>query len=102
MCYFCHVLRKNPQAPVHRSRQCLDKGNSFSRVPMNQRIYQDGIRIETSDSQTNSCVICMDQKPNMTFIPCGHVATCESCSSQVQQCPICRQTITNKQKLFFV
>jgi len=102
MCHFCHVLGKNPQAPTHFGQNCLDKANTYSKVPMNKRIYENGVRIENSNSHTNSCVICLDQKPNMTFIPCGHVATCELCSSQVQSCPICRETIVNKQKLYFV
>ncbi len=102
MCYFCHVLGKNPQAPKHLGSNCLDKANSFSNIPMNKRIYENGRRIENSNSNTNSCVICLDQIPNMTFIPCGHLATCESCSSRVQDCPICREKIVNRQKVFFV
>lgn len=101
MCHFCHVLQKNPQAPAHIGKRCLDKANSFSKMPMDRRIYENGNLIDTSNSDT-TCVICMDQKPNMTFIPCGHVATCESCSSKVQECPICRQAIVNKQRLYFI
>ncbi len=101
MCYFCHTLHKNPQAPSHRSSKCLDKANSFSKLPTNKRLYENGKPIEKSDSNTTACVICLDQVKNMTFIPCGHVATCESCSAHVELCPICRQPITNKQKLYF-
>lgn len=101
MCHFCHVLHKNSKAPEHRSSKCLDKANSFSKVPMNKRIYENGNRIDNSNSHSSSCVICLDQISNVTFIPCGHVATCESCSTQFQTCPVCRQTIVNKQKLFF-
>ncbi len=101
MCYFCHDLGKNPQAPEHRSLKCIDKANSYSTVPMNKRIYENGIRINKSNSHTSACVICLDQTPNITFIPCGHVATCETCSTQFQTCLVCRQAIVNKQKIFF-
>lgn len=101
MCHFCHVLRKNPNALKHPSKRCLDRANTYSQMPMNKRIYENGKNINDSDSDTNSCVICLDQKSNTTFIPCGHVATCETCSTKVQQCPVCRETITNIQKLYF-
>jgi len=102
MCYFCHVLGKNPQAPDHYGSNCLDKANSFSKIPMNQRLYENGNPIANSDSDKNSCVVCMNHRSNITFIPCGHVATCELCSSQVQICPICRQKINERQKIFFL
>ncbi|CAF1255355.1 unnamed protein product [Rotaria magnacalcarata] len=99
MCHFCHVLAKNPQAPQHRSAKCIDKANGFSKVPMNKRTYENG----KPNSQTNknpTCSVCLDKPPDMVFIPCGHVTTCETCSSIVSDCPICRKNITNKQRIY--
>ncbi|CAF3883584.1 unnamed protein product [Rotaria sordida] len=104
MCHFCHRLNKNPQAPAHRSSECLDKANSFSHKPMHKRIYENGKRIQKTNSddmtcvkKSNSddmtCVICMEQLRNMTFIPCGHVSTCEVCASNLKY--------FNKQELYF-
>lgn len=114
MCYFCHVLKNNPQAPRHRSEHCFDKANSRSRVPMDKRVYENGRRpsqvntntyanaTENASADTDAnCVICMDKPRAIAFIPCGHVSTCESCSSALSQCPLCRQNITTKQKLYF-
>ena len=116
MCHFCHVLNKNPTAPQHHSSHCLDKGNSYSRVSMNRRTYENGRRIQrsnphsdpiatsvpTPNSDLNNCSICWEKEPNMVFIPCGHMAACETCASQLQDCPICREKITNKQKIYRV
>ncbi|CAF4939252.1 unnamed protein product, partial [Rotaria magnacalcarata] len=42
MCYYCHTLQYNPDAPVYRGFRCHDRSNLHSKVPMNQRIYDCG------------------------------------------------------------
>ena len=47
----------------------------------------------------DTCVICLDQKINITFIPCGHRKTCKQCSEKMGNdsiCPICRVQIEKK------
>lgn len=45
----------------------------------------------------DDCVICLEEKCEMVFIPCGHFCTCESCCSSLQSssfnCPLCRANI---------
>ncbi|XP_070538727.1 baculoviral IAP repeat-containing protein 7-like [Ptychodera flava] len=43
--------------------------------------------------QKKTCKICMDSDVCMLFQPCGHLVTCDVCSSQLRQCPFCRTTI---------
>ncbi|XP_060558859.1 baculoviral IAP repeat-containing protein 7-like isoform X2 [Ruditapes philippinarum] len=47
------------------------------------------------------CKICMDNELCMTFLPCGHLATCEDCAQNVNECPICRKLITQRVKIFW-
>lgn len=48
------------------------------------------------------CTICTCDRIQTALIPCGHTF-CESCSTkQKAQCYICRTTIKEKQKLFFM
>ncbi|KAL4233263.1 hypothetical protein ACF0H5_007947 [Mactra antiquata] len=47
------------------------------------------------------CKICMDNELCMTFLPCGHLATCEGCSTTLTECPICRNEITQRVKVFW-
>jgi len=47
------------------------------------------------------CNICMDAKPNQTFVPCGHCVCCEKCANTLSVCPLCRQKITQKIKSYF-
>lgn len=48
-----------------------------------------------------TCVICLDKKPTMICIPCGHMCLCESCKSQMtkKRCPICNQPVKNIYKV---
>merc|ERR1711971_380247 len=38
-----------------------------------------------------NCKICMAEKVDQVFIPCGHVICCKICITQLQTCPICRK-----------
>jgi len=52
-------------------------------------------------SQPSECSVCLDAKTNQTFIPCGHCVCCEKCASKLENCPLCREKITKKVKIFF-
>lgn len=41
------------------------------------------------------CKICLDEDAGVLFEPCGHICCCASCGVPLQQCPICRTSITN-------
>ncbi|XP_061177292.1 baculoviral IAP repeat-containing protein 2-like [Saccostrea echinata] len=47
------------------------------------------------------CKICLNSQVNVTFRPCGHLATCQDCADQLQSCPICRMRISEKVKTYF-
>lgn len=50
---------------------------------------------DVEDSGLESeCVICMDAKCEIVFIPCGHMCCCQNCGDQnVKSCPMCRGTV---------
>ena len=44
------------------------------------------------------CSICLTEKTNTIFVPCGHACMCKTCVSQYDKqtgCPICRSAIAN-------
>lgn len=51
---------------------------------------------------SNECKICFENPKDMIFLPCGHFCACESCatSPSVKACPICRQNIEERKKVF--
>lgn len=50
MCYYCHKLGHHKDAADHRSLKCRDRSNTFSQVPMERRMFNQGKRI-TGDRQ---------------------------------------------------
>jgi len=54
-----------------------------------------------SDLEDKLCVICMESAKVMCFGPCGHVATCEQCSVDLHQCPICQGKINQRIRAYF-
>ena len=45
--------------------------------------------------QISICKICLNDERDVTIVPCGHFVCCQSCSSSLRQCPICRTTISS-------
>lgn len=45
------------------------------------------------DDDESDCVICMGEKKECVYSPCGHFITCKGCSVRVDKCPICREKI---------
>ncbi|KAJ8734100.1 hypothetical protein PYW07_014651 [Mythimna separata] len=54
--------------------------------------------VTTGDSDDSvseaECVICMDAKSEVVFVPCGHMCCCQPCANKgMENCPMCRSTI---------
>jgi hypothetical protein len=67
------------------------KLNQDSRNDLTNKIEED------SDDQ-DLCIICMDNKKSIVFLPCTHMHTCQECSNQLDNCPVCRGNILKKIK----
>jgi len=52
----------------------------------------------TESANDNSCQICLENAKSIAF-DCGHT-TCEECSKQIRECPVCRKFIQKRLKLF--
>ena len=51
-------------------------------------------------SEAGNCVVCLDDKSGIVFIPCGHVCTCKECSASLTKCPMCRNKIQQKHPIY--
>ncbi|XP_060822287.1 baculoviral IAP repeat-containing protein 3-like [Bombus pascuorum] len=47
------------------------------------------------------CTVCKEREAIMTFIPCGHLVTCQYCSQAFGQCLICGREIEAQIRVFF-
>uniref|UniRef100_A0A0K2V134 RING-type domain-containing protein n=1 Tax=Lepeophtheirus salmonis TaxID=72036 RepID=A0A0K2V134_LEPSM len=54
---------------------------------------------ESDDSNLEECIVCSDQKRDMLFVPCGHVAVCHGCSDKVKKCLICKEYVDERRQI---
>lgn len=45
------------------------------------------------------CVVCMEKRPELLFLPCHHANTCRGCDL-LSRCPICASTIVDRVRIF--
>ncbi|CAK0903856.1 unnamed protein product, partial [Prorocentrum cordatum] len=72
-------------------------------VELQQRLEAAQQSTEDSD-QKKTCVVCMDNLPNVVCLPCKHLGLCSICSQacSLTQCPICRSEIIDKMQVYLV
>ncbi|NXJ88433.1 LRSM1 ligase, partial [Corythaixoides concolor] len=52
------------------------------------------------DEKKSECVVCMERETRMIFLPCGHVCCCQTCCERLHACPLCRQDIAQRIRIF--
>lgn len=55
---------------------------------------------ELLEVQTSECVVCLEREAQMIFLNCGHVCCCQPCSQPLRTCPLCRQDITQRLRIY--
>ena len=63
------------------------------------RCQQHEAKLETAEKE---CVICYDAARQVAFAPCGHYATCAECSTRMDDCPICKEPIRQRTRIYEV
>lgn len=46
--------------------------------------------------EEEQCIVCYENRKNITFSPCGHMIVCSTCYQKLikpRECPVCKQTI---------
>ena len=99
----CHYLNQAKGAAfikeMHEKKLARDAGLDTNSVHEN---VTNAVEDETDDIELESlCKVCLNERYNTVFIPCGHVCACVKCAFSVATCPICRQPHKNVVKLYF-
>eukprot|EP00754_Rhynchopus_humris_P036850 Rhum_TRINITY_DN18934_c0_g1::Rhum_TRINITY_DN18934_c0_g1_i1::g.168847::m.168847 len=63
-------------------------------------VNQYKAEIDAKKKDFRICKVCFDRDIGVILLPCKHQAICESCSFQVEKCPICNTTIEERIKAF--
>eukprot|EP00116_Pleurobrachia_bachei_P007511 sb/3467773/ len=59
-----------------------------------ERLVEEMERMrENGGSQSECCVVCLDNPRGVVLIPCGHVCMCILCADNMDTCPVCRGQI---------
>ena len=69
-------------------------GSTVLQVAINEEVCN-----KENVSEETACKICFTAEPNTLCYPCGHLF-CLSCLRKCKQCPVCRQEITDKVKVY--
>ncbi|XP_045455435.1 E3 ubiquitin-protein ligase LRSAM1-like isoform X1 [Melitaea cinxia] len=73
------------------------KSASPNSPPLDTKQNCSGVLNVDEKESTNvegECVICMDEKSEVVFVPCGHMCCCHSCAqNELEGCPMCRTKI---------
>ena len=74
---------------------CLPEYKQFMSAMDSARLLAQLMHKGNSSPEQRPCVVCMDRRPSVVIIPCGHLCVCQPCSSRLQQqCPVCRGAAT--------
>lgn len=75
---------ENDVQPDHSAR-----ADSQAMAMMEMSSQQD----QSTVANSMLCKICLKDKIEVFFIPCGHAITCTQCAVTLDQCAICRQNL---------
>ncbi len=54
------------------------------------------------EPEDNSCVVCWDKEISVALVPCGHLAFCTECITQIKVCSICKAPFREGIKIYHV
>merc|ERR1711892_572582 len=49
--------------------------------------------------QSAECVVCMERRCDIIFLPCGHLCSCSLCDRDLALCPLCRAAIAQRVRI---
>jgi len=80
--------------PLRAFGVLIGLGGDVRTPPPHRTLDESHFCREVANSQVEAeCVVCMDQRAEVLFGPCGHLVCCPPCARQLTECPICRATI---------
>ncbi|XP_013195456.1 E3 ubiquitin-protein ligase LRSAM1 [Amyelois transitella] len=85
------------KSQVHKLSDCKEGPSApTDEVDCGDQNYTGVVTAHEADDSVleSECVICMDAKCEVIFIPCGHMCCCQLCGEKdVNDCPLCRGLI---------
>jgi hypothetical protein len=90
------VERRPPHMEIEIVSQTTeDSSNDDSTITAD-----DDTKNDENDGASLTCVICLDKKRRVVFMPCKHLCTCSKCAHECKNCPLCRSEIQKRVGVF--
>ncbi|XP_025191371.1 E3 ubiquitin-protein ligase LRSAM1-like isoform X2 [Melanaphis sacchari] len=70
--------------------------NTLNHFPMPSAPIENEFPSSAPFLEEFECIVCMETKFDVLFVPCGHLCCCWKCSEQISLCPMCRTEILHK------
>jgi hypothetical protein len=99
-CEFNFGWRPYRFPPADKIFQSFNAASSLSREE--RKILPRPIKLANLNRlsvKENACTLCFDNPASIKFLPCGHKGFCETCSTQLEVCPMCRSAIETVEKM---
>ena len=100
---FCRLCFLKPRTqyfpPCRHLVSCSSCSNKIKKCPVcGEREITAETRVQPLT--TNVCVLCNTQDVSRLLVPCGHVVCCTPCASQLDDCPVCWEEVTDDKHVF--
>ncbi|KAF8011825.1 hypothetical protein BT93_I0078 [Corymbia citriodora subsp. variegata] len=92
------ILRVNDAVIALRTRPLPPPIEVCGHTSLDKSIPDSSLKTQETGSAEQVCPICLANPKNMAF-GCGHL-TCKDCGATLSTCPLCRQPITTRLRLF--
>ena len=96
-----HQMERTSQEYQQALQQAREENKMLRRL-LQREIQRVGKLEQNSDQELQrqarraKCKVCLDEEVQISFLPCGHLVTCEGCANHLHQCPTCRKNIKVK------
>ncbi|KYQ90759.1 hypothetical protein DLAC_09397 [Tieghemostelium lacteum] len=75
-------------------------------ITLQDQLTKQTRRVVKAIENKKQCIICWERNRTHLFVPCGHLATCDTCASALvkerKPCPLCRTAIQQAIKTFTI
>ncbi|GFS54966.1 e3 ubiquitin-protein ligase IAP-3 [Trichonephila clavipes] len=95
-CEYMHLIRMK----LNNKAKCLLKNQILQETCKTLKVQEVAASRNTRAENTIICKICMNDEMNVIFQPCSHFISCHICAEKIFDCPLCRNPVIHKMKVF--
>lgn len=85
-----HNAQREISMQGYSAQQSLDEQNAKNPSFINDLCVKQLEEENEKLRQQTMCKVCDDRLSTELFLPCGHLACCDKCMGQLENCPFCR------------